>query len=145
MAAGKKNYVVSGMSRMNATPSPPALPPSSRWQPCPESTYCPTGASNTTVCPAGFYCPVETDQPTVCPRGYYCPLASSEPIACVLGTYCPGGAEIFTSCPLGWYGSLASNNTLWSRDEACAEVRERKEYKNRGTDGRTKERQRLPE
>ncbi|CAN0481397.1 unnamed protein product, partial [Ectocarpus sp. 12 AP-2014] len=88
---------------------------------CPEKTYCPTGSSNTTTCPAGSYCPVETPEPIVCPRGYYCPLGSSEPVACVLGTYCPEGSEIFTSCPLGWYGSLTSNNTLWSRDDACAE------------------------
>lgn len=62
----------------------------------------------------------------MCPRGYYCPLGSSEPVECVLGTYCPEGSAIYTSCPLGWYGSVTSNNTLGSRDEACAEVRLRR-------------------
>lgn len=100
----------------------PSLPLTRTRQVCPETTYCPTGSSNTTTCPAGSYCPVETPEPIVCPRGYYCPLGSSEPVACVLGTYCPEGSEIFTSCPLGWYGSMTSNNTLWSRDDACAEV-----------------------
>lgn len=92
------------------------------YQPCPKGTFCLEGASNTTTCPAGHYCQEKTKDPVICPRGYFCPYGSSDPTACVLGTYCPEGSEMFTSCPLGWHGSLSSNNTLGSRDEACKEV-----------------------
>ncbi|CAM9294549.1 unnamed protein product, partial [Choristocarpus tenellus] len=88
---------------------------------CPQGTYCETGSTNSTTCPPGFYCPIETSSPFICPQGYYCPLGSHEPTPCFLGSYCPEGAEIFTSCPLGWYGSLSSNNSLSTRNEACAE------------------------
>ena len=79
------------------------MPGQTACKECPETHYCPTGATTGLFCHGGFYMDHDNDGKCVpCKAGHFCELGEQKK-RCEAGTWAEAGQDHCAVCPAGYF------------------------------------------